>query len=132
MKTLLALIVLAFQYNVHAFEENLLDELDPRAPDIEEKLQEMDEGYYKMTGEYPFLKSASEDDKHVCYRNACQVWARINLSEQLMYIYVDGEMKHVWLTSTGVKGYRTPYLDQHPNGRIYDRYTSSAYPRRGL
>ena len=135
MKTLLALVVLALQLNAHAIEENLqgniLDELDPSAPDIEEKLQEMDEAYYKMTGEYPFLKSASED-KYVCYRNACQVWARINLSEQLMYIYIDGEMKHVWLTSTGARGYRTPYLDEHPNGRIYDRYTSSAYPRRRL
>jgi lipoprotein-anchoring transpeptidase ErfK/SrfK len=128
MKTLFILVLAAFQFNAFAaFQENLLDELDPRSPDIEERLQEFDEAYFKMTGKSPFINK-EEDQKGICYRNACPVWARVNLSEQLFYLYIDGELKYVWLTSTGKRGYRTPYLDQNPNGRIYDRYTSSAYP----
>lgn len=128
MKTLIALLFVSLNINAtSAFQENLLDELDPRAPGIEEKLQEMDEAYFKMTGEWPFLKS-DPDQKGICYRNSCPVWARANLSEQLMYIYVDGALKYVWLTSTGKRGYATPYLDENPNGRIYDRYSSNTYP----
>lgn len=128
MKTLFILVLAAFQFNAFAaFQENLLDELDPRSPDIEERLQEFDEAYFKMTGKSPFINK-EEDQKGICYRNACPVWARVNLSEQLFYLYIDGELKYVWLTSTGKRGYNTPYLDENPNGRIYDRYTSSAYP----
>lgn len=128
MKTLFALAFMTFNLTAYAdFKENLLDDFDPSSPDIEEKLQEMDEAYLKMTGEMPFLKEEKEL-KGICYRNSCPVWARTNLDEQLMYIYIDGAMKYVWLTSTGKRGYRTPYLDQNPNGRIYDRYSSVRYP----
>lgn len=127
MKIFFALFVTLLHFNAFAFEENLLDELDPQAPDIEEKLREMDEAYLKMTGQMPFLKK--DDGKEgMCYRNGCPLWARANLSEQLMYVYVDGAVKYVFLTSSGKKGYTTPYLDENPNGRIYDRYSSSTYP----
>jgi hypothetical protein len=126
MKSLFILVLTLFQFNAYAeFQENLLDELDPRSPDIEEKLREFDEAYFKMTGKSPFVESTEKGD---CYRNACPIWARVNLAEQFMYIYIDGELKYLWLTSTGKPGYRTPYLDENPNGRIYDRYTSTAYP----
>lgn len=131
MKTLFTLMLAAFQFSAYAtFQENLLDELDPRSPGIEEKLQEMDEAYFKMTGKSPFSDNMGLEQKGTCYRNACPVWSRVNLAEQFMYIYIDGALKYVWLTSTGKRGYTTPYLDENPNGRIYDRYTSTAYPRR--
>lgn len=128
MKTLFALLLVSFSIRGYAaFQENLLDELDPQSPNIEEKLQEMDNAYLKMTGEWPFLKM-NQELSGICYRNACQVWARANLAEQLMYIYIEGDLKYVWLTSTGKRGYSTPYLDENPNGRIYDRYSSNTYP----
>lgn len=128
MKTLFILVLTLFQFNAYAkFQDNLLDELDPRSPDIEEKLREFDEAYFKMTGKSPFINS-NEDQKGICYRNACPVWGRVNLAEQLFYLYIDGELKYVWPTSTGKRGYSTPYLDENPNGRIYDRYSSTAYP----
>lgn len=121
----------AFQFSAYAAtQENLLDELDPKSPGIEEKLQEMDEDYSKVTGKSPFTDGVGLEQKGNCYRNACSVWSRVNLAEQFMYIYISGVLKYVWLTSTGKKGYTTPYLDENPNGRIYDRYTSTAYPRR--
>lgn len=131
MKTILTLLIMTLSLNTNAaFEENLLDELDPSSPDIEEKLQEMDDAYLRMTGEYPFLEEDSDKDseKATCYRNACPLWSRTSRDEQLMYIYIDGAVKYVWLTSTGKAGYSTPYMDQNPSGRIYDRYTSTKYP----
>lgn len=106
---------------------NLLDELDPLDPEIETILQFYDEEYYIETG-----KSAFSDDgaltKGVCWRFNCPVWAMISKPQQLIYLYVDGAVKYVWTVSTGKRGYETPYLDENPNGRIYDRYTSTAYP----
>lgn len=128
MKALITFLFVLISTNSYAsFSENLLDELDPRAPDIEETLQEMDNAYFKMTGDMPFLKS-DKGRGDLCYRDACPVWSRTSLNEQLMYIYEYGELKYVWPTSTGKRGYETPYLDQNPNGRIYDRYSSSKYP----
>ena len=37
-------------------------------------------------------------------------------------------MSYTWKTSTGKPGYRTPDMDRHPSGPVYDRYTSSKYP----
>lgn len=106
---------------------NLLDELDPRDPEIEIILQYYDNEYYKATGQ-----SAIIDDgpmaKESCYRNACPVWAEIKKDQQMLYLYVDGAVKYVWLVSTGARGYTTPDMDLNPNGRVYDRYTSTAYP----
>jgi lipoprotein-anchoring transpeptidase ErfK/SrfK len=128
MKTILTILFMTLSFNTNAaFEENLLDELDPSSPDIEEKLQEMDEAYLRMTGEYPFLEEGFEK-KGSCYRNACPVWSRTSRDEQLMYVYIDGAVKYVWLTSTGTSRYSTHYMDQNPSGRIYDRYTSTKYP----
>ena len=128
MRAFLVLIFFTFNLNAFAdYQENLLDELDPAAPGIEEKLQEMDEAYFKMTGESPFLvKDQSIQD--ACYKDTCPVWSRVSLKEQLMYIYIDGQLQYVWPTSTGKRGYKTPYLNQNPNGRIYDSYSSTIYP----
>ena len=34
----------------------------------------------------------------------------------------------VWPVSTGINGRNTPNFETHPNGRIYDRYTSKKFP----
>lgn len=123
------LIVLFTFLLLNSAGANLLDELDPRDPNIEEILQYYDEKHYEATGEDAFVNDGLFE-KGSCYQNNCPVWARVSLAEQIMYLSVDGAVKYVWLVSTGKVGYRTPRMDQKPNGRIYDRYTSIAYPRR--
>jgi len=45
-----------------------------------------------------------------------------------MYVYINGSLQASWSVSTGMPGYGTPDFDKHPDGRIYDRYTSTKYP----
>ncbi|AUN97985.1 L,D-transpeptidase [Bacteriovorax stolpii] len=106
---------------------NILDELNPRDPQIEEILQYYDERYTEETGQSPFIGEGGLE-KGWCYQSACPVWARIIRAEQMMYLYIDGVVTYVWLVSTGMSGYRTPAMDQNPNGRIYDRYSSTTWP----
>lgn len=126
MKSLILSIFLITSL-AHASEVNFLDELDPRDPKINEILEYYDERYYEETGELPFVGDGL-NEKGYCYQSACPVWARIIRSEQIMYLYVDGVVRYAWLVSTGKAGYRTPAMDQNPNGRIYDRYSSTAWP----
>lgn len=110
-------------------ESNFLEQLDPNDPNIEQILELYDEYYEAATG-----KSANiaEDgllwNMASCYRSSCAVWAHVNKSEQKLYLYLNGRHVDTWLVSTGVKGHGTPDFDGHPNGRIYDRYSSSKYP----
>ena len=71
----------------------------------------------------PTLQLASS-----CYRQTCKLFAYISKAEQKMYLYIDGQYHSVWKISTGSVKYPTPNFDRHPNGRIYDKYTSSKYP----
>lgn len=117
-------------FSVNAFalsDQNMLDELDPRDPNIENILRELDAIYSDSTGLSPFI-GEGEMKKGTCFRNACPVWARVNKMEQKLYLYVDGVEQYVWTVSTGKRGYVTPFFDTHPDGRVYDRYSSSTYP----
>jgi lipoprotein-anchoring transpeptidase ErfK/SrfK len=128
--------------NSSADAPNALDELNPFAPDIEQKLRELDEQYIRATGQSPFEQSLSDAQNRLmntldpfntaeedsCYRLTCSVYAKVDRSEQKMYLYVNGQLQHEWLVSTGVAGHRTPDFDTQPNGRIYDRYSSRTYP----
>ncbi len=132
MKSFFLLSFLFLNLNIaSATEKNILDELDPRDPNIEEILQYYDEKHHEATGEEALVDEGALE-KGSCYQSNCPVWARISLAEQIMYLSVDGQVKYAWLVSTGKLGYRTPRMDQNPNGRIYDRYTSITYPRWGL
>lgn len=131
MKALIITLALTL-FNVKAFAQtgNALDELDPRSPDIEKKLKEFDEEYERQTGKSPFLRSNPLDDimKGSCYRNSCKIWADVDKTAQRLYLYIDGVLTYTWKTSTGKAGFDTPDFDRHPNGRIYDKYTSTKYP----
>ncbi len=133
MKALIITLALTL-FNTHAYaakaKGNFLDELDPRSPNIEKQLQEFDEEYERETGLSPFLPTSPLDDlmKDSCYRNSCKIWADVDKSAQRVYLYIDGALTYSWKTSTGKPGYTTPDFDRHPNGRIYDKYTSGKYP----
>lgn len=115
-------------------QNNFFDDLDPRDPNIEQILRELDEDYRLETGKSPFLEDLFEmepfesEPGETCRREACPVWAQIIKSEQRMYLYIFGRVEQIFDVSTGVRGYSTPDMELNPNGRIYDRYTSRKFP----
>lgn len=112
-------------------EINLLDELNPFDPSSEQLLKEYDKDYESKTG----LPSHLEPDlRHLfsiepeCHRADCPVWVQIVRSQQQLYLHLHGKPEKIWPVSTGVPGLTTPDFDTHPDGRIYDEYTSSRFP----
>jgi lipoprotein-anchoring transpeptidase ErfK/SrfK len=57
-----------------------------------------------------------------------RVWARINKTNQRLYLYVDGQIVDTFKVSTGDKKHETPLLDRQPSGPIFQKYTSKKYP----
>ncbi|MES3039397.1 MAG: L,D-transpeptidase [Bdellovibrionota bacterium] len=108
---------------------NIIDELNPRDPQIRQILIQLDKNYEAETG----LSSRLPEDltAEKCFRETCKVWVRINRAEQRFYLYIDAIQTYEWLTSTGSPDspeFITPAMDTHPDGRIYDAYTSTLYP----
>ena len=106
---------------------NLMDELDPFSSDIQQTLEKLDKEYLKQTGKLPFLET------HLglgpdCYRLACSVYVQVVKSEQKLYLYLNGHQENMWQVSTGRLGHSTPDFDVHPDGRIYDAYSSHNFP----
>ncbi len=132
LKLIVTFIALALCIGVNANasnQENFMDELDPRDPHIESILEAYDRFYEQQTGKSSHL----EEDLLTlidsgCFRMSCKVWANVDRSSQTLTLYVDGIVQATWKVSTGTPGHGTPNFDKHPNGRIYDRYTSTKYP----
>lgn len=112
--------------------ESGLEEIDPFDPNVEELLQRYDEVYEQETGLPAHLDESMYDglpfNKADCRRKDCTVYLQIVKSSQTAYLYVNGWPQGTFKVSTGVSGHGTPNFDTHPNGRIYDRYTSTKYP----
>lgn len=107
-------------------ETNAMEELDPSAPNIEEILQEMDREYIRQTGQLPYIMPDFLEIS--CKRYDCPIYVEVRKSEQRLYLYVRGSLVHTWLVSTGAPKSETPLWEGHPNGRIYDKYSSKANP----
>lgn len=112
---------------------NELDELDPFDPNVEEKLEQMDDEYFQQTGKEPVLEEGLRSKIFgffggSCKRNECKVWLQVVKSTQRAYLYINGVHQATWKVSTGTWGHGTPNFDTHPNGRIYDAYSSTKYP----
>ena len=73
-------------------------------------------------------EGAVDPEMNTCFRQECAVWARVVKSEQKLHLYVNGQLVNSWLVSTGAPGHGTPNFDTHPNGRIYDAYSSKKFP----
>ena len=136
-----AALAVLFSWNVHATgtdSGNIMDELNPSDPNIEAILKELDieqeqaTGMPSQIGEPGLNIGAGLPDslwaKDTCYRISCRVWAQVNKAKQTIYIYVDGKYAAGYYVSTGVAGRETPVFDRHPDGRVYDKYTSKKYP----
>lgn len=108
-----------------------LDELNPYDADIDEQLKAMDEAYELETGLSSHLDTSDLKNKAGCRRISCKVYLEVSVATQVGNIYVDGVLKHSVKVSTGTTAHPTPtsgYLDNHPNGRVYDKYTSRKFP----
>lgn len=109
-------------------DDNAIDELDPFDPNVNETLQQMDQNYQEETGSSPFSGSFFGLFSSGCQRAQCPVWAQVSISRQRLYLYLNGSLSATWLVSTGRPGHDTPTFDTHPDGRIYDSYTSKKFP----
>jgi lipoprotein-anchoring transpeptidase ErfK/SrfK len=110
-------------------DPNMLDELNPFDPKTEAILEEFDSEYQRRADKTPWLESLQPQFRATsCFRSSCKVYAFVRRSDQRMYLYVDGNPYGEWPVSTGAPGHDTPNFDRHPNGRIYDQYTSSKFP----
>lgn len=134
MKALILTLTLSIlNFNAYASrgkdKDNFFDKLNPKRRDIEKILKEVDADYESTTGKSAHLEvDPLEMLWPSCYRNSCMIWADVDKSAQRLYLYIDGALSYTWKTSTGRWGYTTPDMDTHPDGRIYDRYTSTKYP----
>ncbi len=112
-------------------ETNAMDELDPFASNIEETLQQYDKAYESETGLPAFatpLNLGSFLESTGCVQLGCQIYAQVVKSEQKLYLYINGTLTATWAVSTGIPGRETPLLNSHPDGRIYQHYTSTKFP----
>lgn len=110
-----------------ATQENALDDLDPRAENIDEILSEMDRQYTLETG-LPAFVAPKFSEAPKCRKFDCPLYAIVDKSTQTLKLYVRGSLEYTWLVSTGVAGYGTPNWEGQPNGRIYQAYSSKKFP----
>ncbi|HWU44229.1 MAG TPA: L,D-transpeptidase [Bdellovibrio sp.] len=109
---------------------DMIEDLDPSDPNIEQSLQYYDKIYEEETGKPAHINTFLDDIIGMggCFHASCPVWIQVVKSSQRAYLYLDGSLSRSWLVSTGMEGYTTPDFDKHPDGRIYDAYTSTKYP----
>ena len=76
-----------------------------------------------------FLLARDSADKVYCRDKECMVYAEIDKSKQVLYLYIMGELKDTFKVSTGKgKKYETPEMSRHPEGPVLTRYTSKKFP----
>ncbi len=114
-------------------DNNALDNFDPFSQTAESDLNQIDFQYNLENGmaapflDFDFLNSMTISSSN-CFQLNCHIYAQVIKSTQVIYIYVDGQLTYTWRVSTGSPGRDTPNLNQHPNGRIYEAYTSTKFP----
>ncbi len=126
MKLLFSVLV-AMSFSAAQADSNVMDELNPFDPAIEQTLEQLDQDYQEATGEFA-ISDLMKPFGPACYQIECAVWAKVDKSTQSMELYVNGVLQWRTAVSTGAAGFGTPNFDQNPNGRIYDAYTSTKYP----
>lgn len=76
-----------------------------------------------------FLLRPDSLPANTCKGKDCILFAEIDKSKQLLYLYLLGELKDSFKVSTG-KGekYNTPAMELHPQGPVLLKYTSKKFP----
>lgn len=127
---LLLALALVPAFHVQAEETEIAD-FDPTSPYAAEQI----ELFEREMGIESEVEEANALDMLLqpvagCYRSSCNVWIVVDKSEQRAYLYVNGSLQNPggWKTSTGSKGRSTPNFDKHPDGRVWDKYSSKKFP----
>lgn len=128
MRKFIISLALIFSFQVPAMASQSSEELNPFDPNVEQLLENFDQEYFQATGLSPFVENLMQPMGPSCFRASCKVWIQVVKSTQLAYLYINGQHAETWKVSTGAVGHGTPNFDKHPNGRIYDQYSSSKFP----
>lgn len=75
-----------------------------------------------------FLKKRSAAEKSSCRENGCYIYIEIVKSKQILYLYLDSELKDSFVISTGIRRYPTPDMNLRPTGPLLKKYTSKKWP----
>ncbi len=75
-----------------------------------------------------FLVNNKNKEKSTCGEKECYLYVEIIKSKQLLYLYLDGELKDSFKVSTGMGKYKTPDLNVRPSGPLFTKYTSRKWP----
>ena len=75
-----------------------------------------------------FYHLEQQSDTINCLENSCDLYVHIIKSKQLLFLYIEGELKDSFPVSTGIKKYRTPNMSVHPKGPMLIKYTSRKFP----
>src|SRR5690554_1189848 len=63
-----------------------------------------------------------------CREKDCFLYVEVIKSRQMLYLYLDKELKDSFPVSTGTHRYPTPDLNVNPSGPLFARYTSKKWP----
>ena len=131
LKSLLFLTLATLtSFSAIAESSDMIDELDPYADNIEERLIENDLIYrIQDVKSYKIEKNMSSPG--ACYQRTCKVFLDIDKKTQRAQLFIDGvAIGEEWLATTGKAGSTTPNFDRHPDVplRIYTKYSSSKFP----
>lgn len=116
--------------NTFAARSEMIEELDPFADNIEERLIENDV-LYKVQEAANFEPEVNFSSMAGCYQRTCKIFLDIDKSRQRAQLFVDGvAADEEWKVTSGGPGHRTPNFDRHPEQplRAYSKYSSSKYP----
>ncbi len=75
-----------------------------------------------------FLVNKNDTVKTYCRESECPLFAAINKSKQMLYLFIEGELMDSFQVSTGMKNYTTPDLNVRPSGPLFTKYTSRKFP----
>ncbi|HMU45932.1 MAG TPA: L,D-transpeptidase [Chitinophagaceae bacterium] len=67
-------------------------------------------------------------DSSGCKQRDCILYAEIDKSKQVLYLFLFGELKDTFKVSTGKGKYETPAMDLRPQGPVLTKYTSRKFP----
>jgi hypothetical protein len=75
-----------------------------------------------------FLTKKDSAPQIECREYDCPLYVMVNKSKQLLFLYIEGELKDSFPVSTGKKNYTTPNMNTRPAGPVFTRYTSRKFP----
>jgi lipoprotein-anchoring transpeptidase ErfK/SrfK len=84
--------------------------------------------YASSDSSIAFAKDSNSTNAENCKQLACAIWAKVNLTEQILYLYENGILLDTFKVSTGDKRHKTPIMDRRFGGRMYKKYTSKKFP----